>query len=412
MNYQNVVLLHSCVLFVFALFPICRLIGLHYDKTEANDSIWNNVGRSTLFNDWTQIAAHPWLTSNHSSTTLFRNLYNDLDQLLMFMSNKTNKIALLRFSYPWQTMLQNQIYTLVRFGQVYNYIVMVGDEKSLAACIELRLPCYNGTGYYKNYYQEVDPTVDAAVVDIKHYQPMVWFKLRFYRDVLIRNYTILACDTDIAFSRKNIWLSLEKYSEDVGNCDMVFMHERPVNTGFFYSRSNARTLTLFNRWIHSEGANWHLNDQGSFSTFRGYYYVVCHTREECDTTRQRKMTPIGNNAADPLEMEIVTVRTFPSSYHAYTGNICPTYKRVNPCLDTTAFIHTVCTIGQSTKIQTMKLNGFWLMQEHCNVSSIHSSTGNDSVNALDIYLCEPLVFKDPNVEKEFENCNNEIAWTK
>ena len=193
---------------------------------------------------------------------------------------------------------------------------------------------------------------------------------------------------------------------------MIFMHERPVNIGFLYSRSNARTLTLFNRWIHNEYSNWYFDDQESFCTFRGYYYDICNTKDECDTVGQRKMILIKNNSRNPVKMNMVTIRTFPSSYYTYIGNVCPTNKKMDPCLDTVTFVHPVCTIGQSTKIQTMKLNGFWLLEEHCNIKSVHSSTGNDSINTLDIYLCEPLVFKDPNVEKEFEKCNNELAWTK
>src|SRR6202044_2573533 len=96
-----------------------------------------------------------------SQKLLFTGLHNALNKLLTLMSNKTNKIALIRFNYPWQIMLQNQIYTLVKFGQVYNYIVMVGDEKSLEVCFELNLPCLNGTTYFQTYYKDIDQAVAA-----------------------------------------------------------------------------------------------------------------------------------------------------------------------------------------------------------------------------------------------------------
>ncbi|CAF4229622.1 unnamed protein product [Rotaria sp. Silwood2] len=191
------------------------------------------------------------------------------------MSNKTNKIALLRFNYPWQVMLENQIYTLVKFAQVYNYIVMVGDEKSLQVCFKLKLPCLNGTAYFRPYYKDIDPTVDALITDRRHYAPLNWFKLRFYLDVLIKNYTIVAFDTDIAFGRKNLWLSLKKYSEDVGNCDMVFMKENPVNAGFLYSKSNPDTIALFKEWIKMEYMHPHVDEQKSFGLLK---HIKCDSK--------------------------------------------------------------------------------------------------------------------------------------
>ena len=412
MNCRSILLLKTCVIISATFLPFYIVIGVYYDEAVVNYDLLDNAKRQTIYDEWRMIAAHPWLASNHSSTVLFAKLYNDLDGLLIFMSNKTGKIALLRLSYPWQMMLQNQIYTLARFGQVYNYIVMVGDERSLAACLALNLPCYNGTKYYTQYYKEVDPTVDALYSDKKHYQPMVWFKLRFYRDVLIKDYTILACDTDIAFSRKNIWLSLERYSQAVGNCDMIFMHEEPVNTGFFYSRPNPSTLTLFNRWIHSERINWHLDDQQSFSTLRGFYYELCNTRDKCDILKKRKMIAIEDNSTDPVQVDIVTIRTFPSAYYRYAGTVCPVRIRMDPCLSTTAFVHTVCTVGQPMKVRTMKMNGFWLLEERCQKNSIPFTMGNNNLTKLNINKCEPLLFNNPNAEKRFLYCNDELAWTE
>ena len=286
--WRNLVLLRiSLVVWTFSLLAILA-ISFYNGKVTPNYEILNGDSRETVYNEWKTIAACPWLVSNHSSKALFLSLYNDLDGLLMFMSRKTQKIALVRFNYPWQIMLQNEIYTLAKFGQVHNYIVMVVDDESLRVCLALNLPCYNGTKYYKNYYHDVDPTIDAVYSDKERYRPMNWFKLRFYRDILVKNYTILAFDTDIAFSRKDIWLSFEKYSEDVGDCDMIFMQEYPVNAGFFYSKSNPRTIALLNKWVETERPYWHLDEQRSFGDMRGYYYEICSTTNDCNSIKQRK----------------------------------------------------------------------------------------------------------------------------
>ena len=387
------------------------VMSFYVGHTMVNHKILTNHRLDTVYNEWEMIAAYPWLVSNHSSKALFLKLYNDLDRLLTFMSGKTGKIALVRFSYPWQTMLQNQVYTLAKFGQVHNYIVMIGDEKSLQACLELNLPCYNGTKYYKDHYKDADPAVDALHSDKKHYRPINWFKLRFYRDILTRNYTILAFDTDIAFSRKKIWLSFEKYSEDVGNCDMVFMQEHPVNAGFFYSRSNPRTIALLNKWVDTERTHWDLDEQKSFGQMKGYYYEICNTTNSCNSIKQRRMINMQTNLTESFKMPFVTVRTFKAAYYRYGTGVCPTQRKINPCLDTTVFLHTVCLIGQPRKIDALKTNGFWLLEEQCDKQSIQFPIQKDSNSTLDIYRCEPLVLKNPNAEQEFEKCRNEIAWT-
>lgn len=410
---KNRNLTYSQLFFAIWILSCAMLVvmGLYAGPTVMCCKIWKHNKLATIYSEWQMVAAYPWLISNHSSKALFLTLYNDLDRLLMFMSNKTGKIALVRFSYPWQIMVQNEIYTLVKFGHVYNYIVMVGDEKSLQVCLELNLPCYNGTKYYKNYYRDADPTVDASYLDKKHYRPINWFKLRFYRDILIRNYTILALDTDIAFSRKDIWLSFEKYSEDVGNCDMIFMQEEPINAGFFYSRSNPSTITLLNKWIDTERTHWDLDEQQSFIALRGYYYGICNTTEQCNAIKQRRMINIQNNLTDSAEIPTVTLRTFPAAYAFYGTGVCPTNRKVHPCLPTTVLLHTICLIGQTSKIDMLKMNGFWLLKEHCDRQLINSTIESNTTVTLDIRRCKPLIFKYPDAERRFQSCRNVIAWT-
>ena len=407
---RKVVFLQIFIVLLAIFLSVHALMVFYTNKTVIVHNTVNSTKSETTYNDWKEIAANPWLFPHHPSKVFFPSLCNDLDRLLRWMSNKMNKVTLLRFSYPWQIMLQNQIYTLVKFGQVHNYIVMVGDEKSLQVCFELNLPCYNGTKYYKNYYKDIDPTVDALVTDKKHYKPMNWFKLRFYLDVLTRNYTILALDADIAFSRKNIWLSLEKYAQDVDNCDMVFMEEDPINAGFFYSRSTADTIALFNKWVNTEYTHWDLDEQQSFASLRGQYYEICNSKDACNAVKLRKMTIMKNNSTKSIDTNIVSIRTFPSAYSVVGAGFCSIMKKLDPCHSMTAFVHPICIIGQNVKTETLKVNGFWLLKEPCEKNSIYFLTQNNSMNVMDVYRCKPLLSQDPESEREFEKCNNELAW--
>jgi hypothetical protein len=399
---------------VFCLIILHLLLNIIKPADFINLHVNTNILDRKLnlsFDKWKDVAAYPWLFRKESEGILFADLCNDLDKLLSVMSNKTNKIALLRFNYPWQTMLQNQIYTLVKFGQVYNYIVMTGDEKSLRVCFELNLPCFNGSRYFQTFYKNIDPTIDAIITDRKNYRPLQWFKLRFFFDVLIRNYTILAFDTDIAFSRKNIWLSLEKYSEDVGNCDMVFMLEHPINAGFLYSKSNSDTLTLFQEWISMEYTYPDFDEQKCFGLMQGTKYEICETKDQCTKIKLKKMINFNTSHQNALGAAFVSLRRFPSAYSPYTKSHCPTSQKVDPCLNTSLFIHPICIIGRKVKIQKLMQNGFWLMEEPCNrTTSYYQSRSNNTV-AIDIYQCRPKIFEDPNAENEFEKCRNTIAWS-
>lgn len=360
---------------------------------------------------WIDIAAHPWLIPNHSTDFLFVGLHNDIEKLLAIMSDKTNNIALLRFNYPWQEMLENQIYTLVKFGRVYNYIVMAGDEKSLSVCFELKLPCLNGTKYFKAYYPNIDPAIDALISDRKHYRPLNWFKLRFFLDVLKRNYTIIAFDTDIAFSRKDIWKSLEKYSMDAGDCDMVFMKEHPVNAGFLYSKPSFKTITLFERWIDMEYSHGQFDEQRCFGLLRGFAYEICDTKDECDAVRVKKMISLNINQSNHFKSNLVTVRRFPSSYIPYSGSHCPNGKKMDPCLNTSLFVHPICMVGQKRKVREFTKNGFWMMKQPCTISNVLHYIQNNSAEQIEIHRCTPKSFLNLTDEIDFEKCQNLIAWT-
>jgi len=364
----------------------------------------------TKFDQWKKYAAYPWLFTDHPMMRRFSSIHNDLDQLLALMCDNLGRIALLRFSYPWQMMLQNQIYTIVKHGQVYNYIVMVADEKSLQVCFELNLPCFNGTKYYKNYYKDLDPTVEALFSNKKYYKPMNWFKLRFYFDVLRRNYTILAVDTDISFGRKDIWLSLEKYSLNVGGCDMIFMREAPVNAGFFYCKPNNKTFFLLKEWINTEYTHSRFDEQRTFGLMRGHYYEICNTKDECNKVKEKKIVPFSKNSLETMHAFMFPVRRFSSPYRPVGSMECPVKKLLDPCFGTSIYVHPLCVTGQTVKAKKIAESGFWMMQNPCDKVNIQVSLKNNESSILEVYRCKPAVFANPSKEIEFEKCTNLIAW--
>jgi hypothetical protein len=118
----------------------------------------------------------------------------------------------------------------------------------------------------------------------------------------------------------------------------------------------------------------------------------------------------GKNSTKNIDMNMVSIRTFPSPYSVYGSGICPRNKRVDPCLNTSIYIHPICIIGQVKKIKQLKLNGFWLLEEPCSEKSTNYFRQNNTKNRIDIFRCKPLIFNDPLAEQEFEECDNDIAW--
>ena len=91
----------------------------------------------------------PWLMKRRADGLPYVGLHNDLDALLKLQSAKVGEgykgVSLLFFNYQMSTMLQNCLYSMVKFAGVCNYIVVVWDEPSLEVCRDMNLPCYNAT---------------------------------------------------------------------------------------------------------------------------------------------------------------------------------------------------------------------------------------------------------------------------
>ncbi|CAF1359493.1 unnamed protein product [Didymodactylos carnosus] len=298
------------------------------------------------------------------------------------------------------------------FGKVQNYIVVVGDQKSLKVCIELNLPCYNGSNYLAFKYKQITFDKDAEFSDKISYNPLTWFKIPFYLDVIRKGYTIITTDTDIAYSSKNVWESYEKYARDVG-ADMVFASEHPINTGNFYSLSNERVIALFNEWIMSESRWLNDNDQEALIKLHNKNYMLCNTREMCNQVKSTSMNYTNSTASLSKEYQtnMVAVRTYRSSFSRF-GSHCspPSGVRMDPCAADVLFIHTICMIGKQRKADKLNELGFWMLDEPCRETTTVINEANHTT-VLSIYRCVPKILALPRAEDNFTKCNEALAWT-
>ncbi|XP_011093502.1 uncharacterized protein At1g28695-like [Sesamum indicum] len=137
---------------------------------------------------------------------------------------------------------------------VEHLLVVAVDETAHERCLFRRLNCYrlraeeddsgNGGG---------DDFAGEKVYMSDEFIEMMWWRTRFLLDVLRRGYDFIFTDTDVLWLRNpftrlstNQTLDLQ-ISTDSFNGNST-SEDNPINTGFYFIRSNEKTATLFRRW--------------------------------------------------------------------------------------------------------------------------------------------------------------------
>ncbi|CAF1526414.1 unnamed protein product [Adineta ricciae] len=146
---------------------ICGAIYMNYSFSELEHNYYQKF---TICHNSSVIESAPWLLPKDKLLFPYHGLENNLDELLNVMTScdREKKIVILHFSARWQNICQNNIYTLLRFARVRNYIVEAIGEKSLRVCIELNLPCFNGASYLKKF-KNFNPDKEALFQDANFY---------------------------------------------------------------------------------------------------------------------------------------------------------------------------------------------------------------------------------------------------
>ncbi|KAF9624867.1 hypothetical protein IFM89_015421 [Coptis chinensis] len=88
---------------------------------------------------------------------------------------------------------------------------------------------------------------------------MMWRRTLFLADVLQRGYSFIFTDIDVMWLR-NPFLRLSKNeTDDIQiSCDKFGRNQmcafNLINTGFYFTRSNNKTISLFNKWYTSRNS--------------------------------------------------------------------------------------------------------------------------------------------------------------
>ncbi|XP_010270017.1 PREDICTED: uncharacterized protein At1g28695-like [Nelumbo nucifera] len=139
-------------------------------------------------------------------------------------------------------------------------LLVAVDQIAFDRCKFLRLHCY------KLVTEGVDFGGEKFFMS-DDFLKMMWRRTLFLADVLKRGYSFIFTDTDVMWLRNPfLRLSNDNSSDLQISCDKFngnqWSEANPINTGFYYVRSNNKTIALFDAWYAMKNRSQGMNDQG------------------------------------------------------------------------------------------------------------------------------------------------------
>lgn len=204
--------------------------------------------------------SNPLISSNSPNSSL-KTLKLPVDELELVLEkasapNKTVIIAVVNRAYVEQsvnaqtTMLDLFLESLWLGEDTRNLIdhllIVAVDQIAYDRCRFRRLHCYRLVTDGVNFRGE-------AVYMSEDFVKMMWRRTLFLHQVLKRGYSFIFTDTDVMWLR-NPFSRLSKNDTDDLQISVDMFNGDPrssknlINTGFYYVRSNNKTISLFDTW--------------------------------------------------------------------------------------------------------------------------------------------------------------------
>ncbi|KMS99898.1 hypothetical protein BVRB_1g017460 [Beta vulgaris subsp. vulgaris] len=185
------------------------------------------------------------------------------------MKNKTVIIAVVNRAYVEGEVVPNMLDLFLEgfwagegTRELVNHLMIVAvDQTAYERCIFRGLHCY----------RLVTDGVDfmGEKVFMSHdFINMMWSRTLFLRDVLKKGYNFIFTDTDVIWLRNpfkilttnktrhfDIQFSIDVYN---GNSSST---KNPINTGFYFVKSNNKTISLFEKWYELKDNSTGLKEQ-------------------------------------------------------------------------------------------------------------------------------------------------------
>ncbi|KAG6630518.1 uncharacterized protein At1g28695-like [Carya illinoinensis] len=197
-------------------------------------------------------------TPSNTTTDIYVPQDDELEKALSkaSMANRTVIIAIVNKAYADQdvradtTMLDiflESFWLGVETRPLLDHLLLVAvDQTAYDRCQFLRLNCY------KLETDGVDFGGEKIYMS-EDFIKMMWRRTHFLMEVLKRGYNFIFTDTDVMWLRNPFSQLSKNETEDLQiSTDMFlgdpWLEKQPINTGFYYVRSNNKTITLLNTW--------------------------------------------------------------------------------------------------------------------------------------------------------------------
>jgi hypothetical protein len=362
-------------------------------------------------------AATPWLLPKSYAGLPYSNLTSrDLAVVAAARSKPkgsySRAITCVFFSKGMVRMLQNAIYSMVKFGGVDNYIVVTWSNADLEACLDLNLPCADASAYLTALPTDTTPTTEnnnttkrttsedsssssnitpqketpqptqlVPEFETKAYNRIMWLKPAVVGYLLNQDYAVHSSDIDLSYAAKPVWdsylmyLNLEPGAQAV---DAAFQIEgdgrygSPINSGNFVALPSQAMKHLFAAWLalSQEKVEQGGNQKGLQTLFNEEQFILCQTALECSIAIKKRELLVRLDLLNSTVPLPAIIRTFTPPWWSTTQDNCAISGEtklpvMDPCHAELFFLHPVCTpkgsdrVGLKTRV--LDKAGFWFI---------------------------------------------------
>ncbi len=348
----------------------------------------------------------PWLLPQDSALP-YSGLHNDLEQLATVQARDIDgyqAVSVVFFNYHQSVMMQNAVYSLVKWSGVCNYIVAVWDEPSLEACIDMNLPCFDASALTPG-----NSTIGAereARLHTSDYVKITWMKPILVAELIDLGFLVHASDVDVAYSPGDLTRSYLQFILE-GNATAAFQRESKlpyvVNTGNYMVLPNEQGKAFMKAWLERADAAIAAGDHEQTALGELYHekgskhaFYSCATPQECNEALEKSL-----KSSPPTPI----VRKTSNSWFLAFGNTCISKEphrmfAVHPCSFPTLYFHSVCVIGSAAKTRALKGAGFWFLDDGDDSKGCPPDPNNPN-----IVRCRPLAERIPETEHDFLTCD-------
>ncbi|KNE57158.1 hypothetical protein AMAG_02905 [Allomyces macrogynus ATCC 38327] len=286
-------------------------------------------------------AAQPWLLPPGLLRPKYAPLINDLATLAE-MQARDKQITVIPYQAADRPMLENLIYSLVKYGQTRHLLVAAIDEASLASCLAMNLPCFNATANSPSTFSgEVrEGEGDGSARNS-------WIKPRVVDALLRLGFTVHLSATETAYVR-NVWATYMPWLDEI-DADLAATYESAslINTGNYIARPTLTMLNFFREYLAIGDRNPTIPEQTAFGTALRAHGGLCQTREACAALKQAGK---------------LALRDYSSAFGRATS-CSPDVLDV--CARHVLYVRPNCIAGREAKKRTLVQLKVWFMREVC-----------------------------------------------